>query len=720
MNFLSKKTRIKGDLKIRQYKFCGLRVLKKVKNDSLRKVYLLGLEIYKEKHLDGINKYYLLGVPIYSKRYKREQGDLILKIKDVPSKLIFRKQENPLVSIIVPTYNHFDNLKQCLTSILKFSENVDYEVIVADDNSTDETQRILEIVKNVKLIKNQTRIGIIDNIKNASRYARGKYLYFLNDKTIVQPGWLSAMLKVFEQNKKTGIVGSKIFNQNRALLECGGYIFSDCYENCSAILAESSFNNYLRNADYVSICSLLTPRDLFNQVGGFSSYFEKSYISELDYCIAVKEKGYEIYVQPLSKVVYSAQAEYETDPKDINDIDDKELREKWSHIFSRKVTQDLKKLPFTDNKRPKVLLVIDDKLPEKDKHAGGRSVFNFIEAFLRLGICVKFCPFYDRELNTTAENYIELVQSGVEVIHAKGINVWIDENINRVDYILFSRPDVIKHFQIKSLRARGPKILFYGHDLHHLRMAREMSLGEWKKDDEFKVELMREIEKVAILCSDKSYYPSSEEVNYVKKWLPEANVDVLVPYAYEYTKRKNCELGKNLIFVGSIHKPNIDAINWLIGHVWTKVHEALPGLKLFIVGGVCRAITNRRNLNSQGIFLLGEISNQNLGDIYRECRLAVAPLRFGAGVKGKCLDAIAHGVPVITTEYGAEGIPQMPFIHVVQLDSFAEELIGIYKTSPNESVLQKTCENFIVNNYSATKMETKFAEEIDVEYVENV
>lgn len=61
MNFLSKKTRIKGDLKIRQYKFCGLRVLKKVKNDSLRKVYLLGLEIYKEKHLDGINKYYLLG-----------------------------------------------------------------------------------------------------------------------------------------------------------------------------------------------------------------------------------------------------------------------------------------------------------------------------------------------------------------------------------------------------------------------------------------------------------------------------------------------------------------------------------------------------------------------------------------------------------------------------------------------------------------------------------
>lgn len=204
MNFLSKKTRIKGDLKIRRYKFCGLRVLKKVKNDSLRKVYLLGLEIYKEKHLDGINKYYLLGVPIYSKRYKREQGDLILKIKDVPSKLIFRKQENPLVSIIVPTYNHFDNLKQCLTSILKFSENVDYEVIVADDNSTDETQRILEIVKNVKLIKNQTRIGIIDNINNASRYARGKYLYFLNDKTIVQPGWLSAMLKVFEQNKKNG------------------------------------------------------------------------------------------------------------------------------------------------------------------------------------------------------------------------------------------------------------------------------------------------------------------------------------------------------------------------------------------------------------------------------------------------------------------------------------------------------------------------------------
>ena len=119
------------------------------------------------------------------------------RIKKIDKKfLIFSAPNNSnfsgeiSVSIIVPVYNQWDYTYLCLKSILKNTEGISYEVIIADDNSSDETVNIEKYVKNVKIIRNKNNLGFLRNCNNAAKHASGKYILFLNNDTEVQKDWL--------------------------------------------------------------------------------------------------------------------------------------------------------------------------------------------------------------------------------------------------------------------------------------------------------------------------------------------------------------------------------------------------------------------------------------------------------------------------------------------------------------------------------------------------
>lgn len=93
---------------------------------------------------------------------------------------------------------------------MKNTNDVEYEIIIADDVSSDETVNIKSYIQNITVVRNRKNLGFLLNCNNAAKYARGEYLHFLNNDTQVEENWLSSLLELIESDEKIGMVGSKL------------------------------------------------------------------------------------------------------------------------------------------------------------------------------------------------------------------------------------------------------------------------------------------------------------------------------------------------------------------------------------------------------------------------------------------------------------------------------------------------------------------------------
>ena len=105
-----------------------------------------------------------------------------------------------MVSIVIPCYNQIHYTYACLQSILEFTKDVTYEVIIADDVSTDATAEIGRFVDGLVICRNQTNQGFLRNCNQAAKAAKGKYIMFLNNDTKVTEGWLSSLVNLIESD----------------------------------------------------------------------------------------------------------------------------------------------------------------------------------------------------------------------------------------------------------------------------------------------------------------------------------------------------------------------------------------------------------------------------------------------------------------------------------------------------------------------------------------
>ena len=214
----------------------------------------------------------------------------------------------PDVSILVPAYNHLTTTLECLASIAASigEGEPSFEVIVADDASTDDSGRILAGIPNIRVIIQPENIGFLLNCNSAAAHARGRYLLLLNNDVQVTPGWLSALVRCYESTTDAGAVGPKIVYPSGWLQEAGTRLRRDGTSEMIGLNDDPARTqySYRRNVDYCSGACLMVAMDDFHALEGFDSLYAPAYCEDSDLCMRLRGMGKQIVYCPDSVVVH--------------------------------------------------------------------------------------------------------------------------------------------------------------------------------------------------------------------------------------------------------------------------------------------------------------------------------------------------------------------------------------------------------------------------------
>lgn len=612
--------------------------------------------------------------------------------------------EGPQVSIVIPCYNQVHYTYACLQSILEFTTDVTYEVIIADDVSTDATAQLGQYVEGLVICRNQTNQGFLRNCNQAAKAARGKYIMFLNNDTKVTDGWLSSLVRLIESDATIGMVGSKLVYPDGRLQEAGGIIWSDGsgWNYGRLDHPDKAEYNYVKDVDYISGAAILLSAKLWKQIGGFDERFAPAYCEDSDLAFEVRKAGYRVVYQPLSKVIHFEGVSNGTDVngtglKRYQVENSKKLKEKWAEEFKKQCVNTGNPNPFRARERSqgkKIILVVDHYVPTFDKDAGSKTTYQYLKMFLKKGYVVKFLGdnfLHEEPYSTT------LQQMGIEVLYgdeySAGIWDWLKTNGDEISFAYLNRPHIATKYVDYIRDYTSMKVIYYGHDLHFLRLGREYELTgdiEIKREADY----WKSIELTQMQKSAVSYYPSYVEIDAIHAIDGSIRAKAITAYVYDTFLtdiQDDFARREGLLFVGGFaHPPNADAVLWFARDIFPRIRERIPGIKFYVVGSKVTEEIKALEQDGNGIIIKGFVSEEELERLYSACKLVVVPLRYGAGVKGKVVEAIYNGAPIVTTSTGAEGIPFVESVLEIadEPEKFADCVTELYG---NDGRCQELC-----------------------------
>lgn len=350
------------------------------------------------------------------------------------------------------------------------------------------------------------------------------------------------------------------------------------------------------------------------------------------------------------------------------------------HLLQREAGADTtSRAPGSTFTSPKVsgrqILVIEETVPDPTRDSGSLRLQSLMELLVADGWSVNLLCTGGR---ITESDIARLAHAGV-TLHRANPLTWLRTNGQGLEVAMLCRAPVAAQY-MASVRRHAPRavLVFDTVDLHFLREQRAAKLlGRNALPAWLAARRRRELQLVA--SSDLCLVVSAEERTLLARETPGSRIEVLSNIHEVHGRRAAYEQRRGLLFIGGFsHPPNLDAMQWFINAVFPMVSEAQPGIQVHVVGHLTPAAT--RLLTRDGVVLHGQIPD--LEPLLEACRISIAPLRFGAGVKGKVNTAMSHGLPVVATSVAAEGMHLTDGIDALIADGaeeFANAVVRLYR-----------------------------------------
>ena len=583
--------------------------------------------------------------------------------------LEFATDGKPRMSIVIPVYNQFPVTYYCLCSLLLAHCRASFEVILVDDASTDQTRSLPELAKGVHYLRNEENAGFIQSCNRGALLARGEYVVILNNDTEVTSGWLDELLWAFEHFDRVGLAGAKLLYPDGSLQEAGGIVWNsgDPWNYGRHGNPHEPRYSYTRQADYVSGACIMLPRALWMELGGFDPAYSPAYFEDVDLAFRVREKGYRTVYVPLCRVIHFEGASGGTSTgsgtKRFQEVNRPLFKRRWAAACARNGTVGSDPDFNKDRGVGFRALVLDAEVPMPDHNAGGHAALQEMRLLQALGFK---CTFLPQDLTWMGRHSEALQRMGVECVHApfaSSVREVLERRGAEFDLVYIIRYQVAQaHLEWIRRHAPQAKVVLNDCDLHFLR---EMRAAAYAKDSgqgaralatrEAELRVMREVDLVLT-------YTDIEKAVIFSHNGDESRVARCPWVTGTASTVPGLEARSGIAFLGGFrHPPNTEAVQWFAAEVMPLLRQALPGVRFHVYGSqVPRAVSELAGAHAD-IVIEGWVPD--VATVYNTCRVFVAPMLSGAGLKGKVIDALAHGVPSVISPISAEGIPLGEGVH---------------------------------------------------------
>jgi GT2 family glycosyltransferase/glycosyltransferase involved in cell wall biosynthesis len=568
----------------------------------------------------------------------------------------------PRFSVIIPVHNKFYFTYFAICAVIYTCAGLPFEVVVVDDGSSDQTASIETIIDGVRVVRHREAQGFVGACNAGAAAALGDYLVFLNNDTEVVGNWLEEMQLPFELFERVGLTGAKLVYPNGRLQEAGGIIWNNGKPwnyGRDGSAADPRYG-YTRQVDYCSGAAIMVSREAWDECGGFSSEFKPAYYEDTDIAFKLRENQRRVVYTPKATIVH-----YEgiSNGRDVEGeglkryqlINRKTFEDKWRPVFG--LLSDEGEKPDLEKDRGIIgrALLFDYQTPSFDKDAGSFAITQEIRLLQGLGYKVTFAASNLAYLDLYTE---ALERIGVEHLHApfySSLPEVLERRGGEFDLVYVHRYTTgLGLIPIVRQYAPQARVLLNCADVHFLREMRaarvsgsQDAFDEALRTRDAEIKTFREADAVLTYSdTEKAVVETFLDLGksvYLTPWVA-ADPGALVPLAQR----------DGVAFVGSYdHPPNRDAIEAFIDQCWPQIRARHPGAILYVAGSGFERLQLKEP--DPSIKVLGWV--EDVSQFLAQRRVMVAPLRVGAGMKGKVIDAFNSGTPTVLSPVAAEGMP---------------------------------------------------------------
>lgn len=386
-------------------------------------------------------------------------------------------------------------------------------------------------------------------------------------------------------------------------------------------------------------------------------------------------------------------------------------------FLAKKLRKENKQCDFIGNlKYDSNVIIVDTKVPEFDKDSGSRRLTEIIKLLIANKIGVFLLA--DFKEYRFATNYVQYFKDLGVVVYEPSVNNsgklitkndFLKQVLPFANFAWLHRPEIFeKYYPIVKKNKPDLKIFFDMVDFHYLRFKRESELTA-------NPDIMKNADKYLKLeldnCqkADKIIVISDVEKEALKGFYKEESKIVSIGNIHQYIENKNpvsFEDRKDLLFIGGFdHKPNVDAVHYLSNEIMPLLWKSEPAISISIIGS--NPPESILKLNSDKFKIVGFA--KEVSPYFLNSRIFLAPLRYGAGIKGKIGQSLEFGLPLVTTSIGAEGFDFKENRNIIVGNTSQEIVENILLLYKNKEVWEKISSDSkkVIEPFSINTIENK-------------